>query len=299
MCRKTVLRLRSALVGIVSISIFFGAYYYADARAEIDVTWKRSNGAVFRVYDIAPGESVQRAVAVKNIGDTQDLYMRITNLDGKSLAKYLSVHVIDRKTGRYYIGKSGEGPTLEKLSGKKNILIERLNTGEKGRYIIKIVFDKNATNELQGVRSTFDMSLGFSGEPVAENNTLSYKATFIQKDDDGDVLGVQTEYHGAEDNMHMMPDGRVLPAYTKEVKSEFPWLIILIGYAIAGVMTVFTKYVKKFRSHTHTPMIVFVMVGIGLSLVWYFVEYQHLYIWFPIGVCIIMLGVIFVRRRLT
>ena len=135
----------------------------------VDISWFGDRNPAISATGMAPGEKAEHPVSVRNDQpDPMDVYINIDRSSDPAFddefAKKLKFYVIDRNTGRFLAGGQGDRMNLKEAVEAGDIFLERLDSGEKNVYLIRVRFDKDAGNEFQNRGLKFDITMKVSGE---------------------------------------------------------------------------------------------------------------------------------------
>ncbi len=292
--------IKKVVTFFAAIAMVLGMASTVSAEVIIDVDWHGDKNAIVNEKNMKPGDSIVHDITVKNVGEPQDLYFKIEDLKNKKFASQLKVYLIDKSSGKYYIGGSGDRFTLDELYKEGSVFVERLETGEKNRYTLKIKFNEDAGNEFQRQKTSFDIRFGFKGKPTTTTAPLPLRAGQIAGGNPapaGEVLGAETESDGeetidtngtvagSEATSSDSTSGEVRGA--QSCSNLLPWwLWVLFLGALFGI----NAAVILKRMQRRNALVISVLALVGALVAWYFFDNCRVYWWFVIGSLIITGG---------
>ena len=284
------------LLSLCVFAVVVGAATPVSAEIRVDVNWHGKKNPTFDEKHIKPGDSVEQEITVTNTGDeVQDLYLKIEKVKNRSFADQFKVYLIDKNSKKYYLGGIGERFTLQDLEKKGSVFIERLDPGEKGRYILKLQFDESAGNEFQRQKLSFDTKFGFKGKPVSPNAPLPLRLTRGGGGERGssqEVQGVEVNGKGSSERKEEAATGEVQGAAEVQCENAWAWWVwMLLLIALFGLQVAFNILL-----HGRTSLVASVLLFIGALVVWYLFDVCRDYWWFVVGALLITLGNIFLQR---
>jgi hypothetical protein len=161
--KKSKFIFKKSILFLGSLFLFF-SFGMGNVLAEdkIDVEYpvgtNLNGGEIFEVKNILPGWEESKTIRVENDSETDDVNLYFTfDVNGdKKLAEKLKLYVIRLEDGSYRIGGSGDRYTLKKADDER-LYVGRLSATKGKQFKIKIVFDKKAGNEYQGLEAKFDI----------------------------------------------------------------------------------------------------------------------------------------------
>ncbi len=120
------------------------------------VRWRGDDATKARMFHdvvLAPGESVQRTVTLRNPYDVPlDVTLRMARVRGNAMARVVRVRIIDVATRRTYLRT-----TLARAAQTHVTL--RLRPREVRRIVVRVSLSRASTNDVQGRRVRFDIAL--------------------------------------------------------------------------------------------------------------------------------------------
>jgi len=247
------------------------------ARAEIKISADFENDPLFDVENAYPGYSKTKEAEVENVGtEAQDLYLDIENATNDDFADKIKFYLKDKSSGNYLIGGAGDRFTLKEINDAGNVFVERLEPGGSNRYEMKVKLDESAGNEFQAETTKFDITFGFTGEPITPGAPLPLRPgqaaggteEGVLESTAGAVQGTEEEVAGAQ-----------------MVCSEWPlwvWILILIIYAVGFNYVSFYNYKERKKVRWFWQIV----LTTAAYLLWLYFDECDLYWWFPYALII-------------
>lgn len=250
---------------------------------------------LFEFDNIYPGWSSSKTIYVKNNNKefAASLYftVKFDKANGNDeFAKELKLFVTRLGSNQSVrIGGSNDRFTLDSANGE-NLFLDNLSIGKGKQYRIKIEFDKEAGNALQGTSTKFDLKFAIEADInhaqtkksilLAENRQIPLE-NLTNEQVEAEVLGENTptiSEEGIEDeeieNEGIVGGAAIICRNT----SNWPWTMALIF--LTGILS--ANIWKKHKENNYNWIFDTIAVA-TLIIAWYFLENCHLLRWVPIS----------------
>ncbi len=246
---KKIIKSVGFLTAILAVNLLF-SLNVARAADKIDVEFpvgtNISGSKIFDYSNIAPGWEESKTIRVENDSSDYDvnLFFTVDLKSGKKkLAEKLKFYVIRVTDGSYRIGGAGDRYDVEEADGTK-LFVDRLSKEKGKEYRIKIVFDKEAGNEYQGLESVFDLEFRIDAievEAETEVQILANQGRVVTGEPpivEGEQTSKEREVVVGEGESE---ENGVGVAGSQEQRDGWAWLFWTLGSA--GFLGIFYKWV--------------------------------------------------------
>jgi hypothetical protein len=275
-----------------------------QAQSLTDFDWHGDRNPTLEKKNMAPGDTAEHAIGVSSEAtDPLDVYINLDRASGfdDDFAEQLKFYVIDRSSGKYLVGGSGDRMNLKEAVEDGDIFIERLDAGDDNTYVVKVRFDKEAGNEYQDRSTKFDITMEISGELTEGGDVQDapYRPGQLaggNEAPEGEVLGIEDvrdEGAGETGDNENIDTGVVLGAEDMQCRDQWSWWVWAILAVIFGGLFNFARVTRTPRWR-HVFRIVSVLGALGI---WYFYDNCHSYWWFLVAAAMIAAVSIFLRGQ--
>ncbi len=265
------------------IAIVASTYSAAAAQPHrIDVSWHGGkHHRIFSESSLSGGEKFVRPITIRNRTATPvDVFLRIDNLHGKTLARAVYLGVRDSATRRYALGGRGDRVPLREAA-TTHYFITRLSAQETRQYDIIAWIDDDLPNAAQGARTRFDIDV-YIREAERESSPPYRSTQHPQGNAEPQVLGVETDdSHTGEDII--IQDTGTIVQQCRPFFSSFTWLILSV-LALGGALHTYRRSTRRIHGISYSVLMIL------FGILWFIVErFCHAW-WVPV----IIIGIIVV-----
>ncbi len=274
------------LLGVIISLGFFANIVNAEDKIDVEypVGDNINGGRIYNETNILPGWEGSETIRIENDSENEevDVYFTFDVNGDKTLANELKLYVVRVENGSYRIGGAGDRQDLKDVDDER-LFVDRLSPTKGKEYRIKIVFDKDAGNEYQGLETNFDIDFRIEAESadtqtVAE--VLTGEGRIVTGEEPIEEAGEEPEVQGEQEG----GQGEVTVGGAENECQWWPlwvWVLALVIFAFLFASSLFYKF-KEQKENDYPRRFVPLVLTVAVLAFWYFFDKCDEHRWFAI-----------------